>query len=427
MFMLLSTLCHGLAFGHTGAVMDSIDVVQPPGSSRLGIETSVGYIRQQESGFFEWNCHEAVTQTDALITPRYTESSDGIILVTLGDMSQARHPEESMYRSVDSCNWMPPSGLTGQQVSDVEFNPNDASTALAITANESGPNFLFRSTDAGLTWTQASLEVHNRIFRTIQYAPGPDGSIWISAVRYDTEEAWIYHSVDGGLTWVENALEVQSAGGLDVFVDVLIADNADIDTAWVVMGPWLDDRLLQTTDGGQTFAEVYTPGGDIIDGGQDDEGGLWLVTTGNKVIYSETGEFFFRVDTAPPSLGIEVSGEHVWLATRIPSEGSALSMSSDGVSFESIDAFDMLDGPPDCIAETHSAALCDPLWAELRDSIAGTLDTADPVAEEPTASPDSAHQQGCCTGDAKRANVGLLALMILALCRRAHHPSQGLT
>jgi hypothetical protein len=419
MFMLLSTLCHGLAWSHAGAIVDAIDVIHPRDSSALSLETSVGYLRQQEDDSFVWNCHEAVTKDDALITPRYAENGDDVALVTIGDILQARQPDQSLYRSEDGCNWTVPTGLTNQQIAAVAFDPNDASIALAVTANLAGPNSLFRSTDAGLTWTQTTLQVESRIFRTVLFSPGTDGSVWMSAVQYDTEEAWIYHSNDGGLSWTENAIDVRSADGLDVFVDILIADKSDPNTAWVVMGPFLDDQLLLTNDGGETFSEVYALDGDIIDGAQGDDGSLWLVTTGNKVIHSETGEFFRRVDTAPLSLGIEASQGHIFLATRIPSEGFPASKSADGATFEPIDAFGRLSGPPICPPDSHSAVSCEPLWAALEATILGPTDTAAPLSNDTgKPSPDIA-QQGCCAGESKHANVGLLVLMVLALGRRS--------
>jgi photosystem II stability/assembly factor-like uncharacterized protein len=418
MFTFLSTLCHGLAWGHAGAVVDAIDVVRPSNSAVVGLETTVGYLRQSQTDTFEWNCHEAVTHEDALITPQYVENGQGVILVTIGDIEQARQPDESLYRSDDRCNWTAPTGLTDQQVSAVAFDPKDDSVVLAVTANLNGSNSLFRSTDAGLSWTQTSVQVEDRIFRTVLFSSGSNETVWMSAVRFETDEAWIYHSNDGGLTWGENAIDVRSADGLDVFVDVLIADAFNPDTAWVVMGPWLDDRLLQTTDGGETFTEVYTPEGDIIDGAQDQDGSLWLVTTGNKVIFSETGELFARVESAPLSLGIEASQGEVFLATRIPSEGNALAISQNGTSFESIDALFMMDGTPHCPAGSHTKSFCAPLWPALRDSVFGFSDTATPPSEDPDSPTPTSTKNGRCNGDRKNANVGLLAVMIMAMCRR---------
>ncbi len=416
--MLLSALCHGLAWSHAGAGIDSIDVIRPAGTTLVRLESTVGYLREQTNQRFDWVCHESVTQPDAVITPRYVENGQGVILATIGDLAQAKNTSQALYWTDDGCSWNPATGLTDQQVSSVAFDPLDPSMAIAVTSNADKTNTLFRSTDSGRSWEPSVLAVEERVFGQIRFSRNVQPSVWTSTMRHETEEAWIHHSTDGGLSWTENAIDVRSADGLDVYVDVLIADATDPNTAWVVMGPFLDDRLLQTTDGGQSFIEVYTPDGDIIDGAQDADGSLWLVTTGSKVIRSETGEFFERVDAAPLSLGVEADEDRVLLATRIPSEGYGAAESTDGLTFVSIDTFGVLDGPPSCAPDTDSALYCDPLWPELETSIFGDSDTASPLAEDSGSPQQTSASQGCCSSESKHANAGLLVLIVLALGRR---------
>lgn len=414
--MSLYNLCHGTAWAHANAGIDSIDVIRGMDSSRVGLETTVGYLRSSDGESFEWNCHEAVTQPDALITPRYVENGEGVVLVTVGDLVQARESEESVYRTEDGCNWNPPDGLTGHQVVDVAFDPTNGMNVLAVTGNDEGNNRVYRSEDAGLSWAETDLVVENRVFRTLRFSKGSAGSVWLTAVRYDTEEAWVYQSTDGGRSWVENEIEVLSADGLDVYVDVLVADSEDANTAWVVMGPYVDDRLLKTTDGGASFSEVYALNGDIIDGAQDADGGVWLVTTGNYVVYAPDGASFERIDDAPLSIGIEADATQVMVATRVAGEGTAMAVTEDGRGFEAVDVFAATTGPPVCLPESDSVLTCVPLWTELSDIISveadeGGADTADLLD---TADPKSAvADTGCCSGDAKHSSVGLVFLTLL--------------
>ena len=415
--MSLYNFCHGTAWAHANAGIDSIDVIRGMESSRIGVETTVGYLRSSDGESFEWNCHEAVTQPDALITPRYVENGDGVVLATVGDLVQARESEESVYRTEDGCNWSPPDGLTGQQVVEVQFDPNNHMNVLAATGNDEGSNRVYRSEDAGLSWSETDLVVENRVFRTIRFSRGPAGAVWLTAVRYDTEEAWVYRSTDGGLSWTENEIDVSSADGLDVYVDVLVADTEDANTAWVVMGPYVDDRLLKTTDGGASFSEVYALNGDIIDGAQDADGGVWLVTTGNYVVYASDGSSFERIDDAPLSIGIEADRAQIMLATRVPGEGTAMAVRADGEDFNAVDVFAATTGPPACLPESDSVLACAPLWADLSDIIsvdadgdagtdtAGEMDTADSVP--------AVADTGCCSGETKHSSVGLVFLTLL--------------
>jgi len=415
--LLLWAFCHGSAWAHANAGIDSIDVVPTTNGDRPGIETTVGYIKPLSTSSFEWLCHETVTQTGALITPQYTENSAGIVLATVGDPGQAKDPNETVYRSADGCEWSPPSGLSGQRVIALEFDPNNDSRALAATANPNGENRIFRSIDSGETWSSTDLSVDGKTFRSLRFASGLDGVVWASSVRHETEEAWVYRSLDGGMSWSEHAVEVRPAGGLNVYVDVLVADSRNPETAWVVMGPFLDDQLLRTADGGLSFESVYEPDGDIIDGTQDREGGIWLITTGNKTIHSADGDSFRRVDTAPLSLGVgadAVTGQ-VHLATRVMSENHALSTSIDGSTFESVDIFGSLLGPPECPADTDSYIQCNPLWPELAATLYGSLDTGSPsdTGTSPTEIPrDKDGHQGCQCSHAPSPNPALLMFVI---------------
>ena len=422
LFTCMSILCHGTAWAHAGAIMDSIDINGPFEDEHIGLETSVGYLKGHPADSFSWVCHESVTQPDAIITPRYTESPSGTALVIVGVLDQARDTAQSLYRSEDMCNWSAPEGLTGQQVADVAFDPNDPLHALAITANPEGTNALFRSIDGGLTWTETSLQTDERTFRSVLFGGMNTHSVWISSVRHETDEGWIYHSIDAGMTWTEHAVDIPTSEDLDIYVDVAIADQNDPNRAWIVVGPFLDDQLLETKNGGQNFEEAYAPDGDIIDATQDNSGGLWLITTGNKVIHSENGEFFQRVESAPMSLGVASQDNDIYLANRIPSEGFPLSIGQDGRDFEPIEAFQLLTGPPDCEPESDSSTYCEPLWPQLSAMINGSEDTAAPAdtnsEEQATHSegqPKSMEQQGCCSDQTKSSNAGLLALLLVGL------------
>jgi hypothetical protein len=339
-----------------------------------------------------------------------------VVLVVVGDLSQAKQVDESMYRTEDGCNWNPPEGLTGHQVVAVAFDPNNGMNVIAATGNDEGNNRVYRSEDAGVSWVETDLVVEDRVFRTLRFSRGSANTLWLTAVRYDTEEAWVYRSTDGGVSWSENSIEVVSADGLNVYVDVLVADAEDPNTAWVVMGPYVDDRLLKTTDGGASFTEVYALNGDIIDGAQDADGGVWLVTTGNYVVYSPEGDSFERIDDAPLSIGIESDATQVMLATRVPGEGTAMAVSVDGRTFEAVDVFAETTGPPVCLPESDSVLICTSLWADLLDTISpdaeggGDTDTA---VQADTADRDAVGADtGCCSGKAKHSSVGLVFLTL---------------
>jgi len=419
--MSLCMLSPGQAWAHANAGIDSIDVIRSAEGSRIGMETTVGYLRSADSEKYEWSCHEAVTQGDAIITPRYTESAQGVVLVTVGDLAQAKDTDESMYRSEDGCDWSPPDGLTGNQIEDVAFDPDDGMNVIAVTANEDGENRVFRSVDAGLSWSETDLVFDDRVFRTIRFARGSANAVWVTAVRYDTEEAWVYRSIDGGTSWSEHPIEVRSAGGMDVFVDVLVADAEDPNIAWVVMGPFLDDRLLKTTDGGESFSEVYALDGDIIDGAQDADGGIWLVINGGHVVYGPEGGEFEQIEDAPQSVGVQTGADQIFLATRLVVEGTIMATSVDGETFDAVGVFLATTGPPICSLESDSVRTCTPLWWDLWEKVS-PQDEGDTAIEDDTAQPHPpVADTGCCSGKAQHSSVGLVFLTLFGVGRRRRH------
>ena len=317
MHILVFGICQGSAWAHANAGVDSIDIIGDGNGALAGIETTVGYLRPQDDGQFQWLCHETVTQTDSLITPQYEENENGTMLVHVGALAQARDTLESLYRSEDGCNWHAVSGLTDQQISAKAFDPHQPQRGLALTANDDGTNAVYITTDEGQSWTPTTLSTEVGTFESVRYSRGIEGVVWVSSVNQTASAGWVHRSDDGGLNWTTHPIEGEADSDRNLYITILEADSSDPNTAWVVVGPFLDDTLMRTTDGGATFTHVYEPNADIVDGAQDADGGLWLTLTGNKVIHSEDGDVFKRVNDAPLSLGLETLGSRVVLATRV--------------------------------------------------------------------------------------------------------------
>lgn len=419
----LLIFCHGHAWGHAGAVVESIDIVRPVESGRLGVETTIGYLRSDDGDNFEWLCHEAVTEPGAIITPQYTENGAGMVLGSVGDLTQARQASEALYWSADGCDWTPAEGLTGHEVADVQLSPTDNVTAMAVASSADGLSGIYRSADAGRSWSPVGVSSADKRFRSVKFSRGLAGSVWATAVRFETSQAWVYRSVDAGLTWSEHELVIPLDDDVDVFLDVLTPDADDPDTAWFVQGPFLDDVLIKTSDGGETFTEEYALDGDIIDGAQDPSGGLWLVLSGNHIVYAPEDGFFTEVESAPMSLGVESDSSAVMLATRVPIAGSPLAISTGGAAFESTDVFQQLQPLSECPDESDYGMLCAPLWAEIAEGFVSPIedtgggedtDSADPITTT------SASTSGCCKGEAKQAHAGLLVLVLFGISRRRH-------
>lgn len=391
--------CEGRAHAHANAGVDAIDVVTNGRGALVGLESTVGYLRRLPAGGYDWLCHETVTQPGALITPRYAENADGTMLATVGVLDQAKHPSESLYWSKDGCEWMAPSGLTGHRVSAVSFDPHEPSAVVAVTATTGKTNGIHLSADAGRTWAEVVTLEPGWSFTSVVHATGRDMPIWAVSIETGSAEAALHRSFDGGASWTRTPITVDSSIEEAGTVRVLIADQTDSETAWLVAGPFLENSLLRTRDAGDTYTVVYRAMAEIIDGTQDADDGIWLVASGNKILHSVDGDAFQRLDHAPASLGVASAGNAVLLATRVPREGTALSVCNSAERCTPEPVLPTLRGPPSCPESSESARLCEPLWPDLSDAVFGTRDTGTPAADEAddTAGTEPHSSKGCCS------------------------------
>lgn len=420
MLLLLSA---ATALAHVNGELEGIDIVLP-GPDQVdafgpAVSASFGLV-VKDGDAHRWICHEAITSPDALFAPRYARSGDGVFLGAIPDLAQAREDGETLYRSADGCGWDPVSGLSGQVVNRMAFDPGDPSVALAITANSGAPSGIYRSTDGGLSFSLA-LEVEDRLFSTVRFSRRTAGQVWATGLRVDadagTSEHWVYHSEDGGLTWTE---QPAPPSDLDYYFFDLVAVSPTVaGEAWFVSGYYGLDTLYHTDDGGETFDVVLADvAGDLIDGVMDDSGGLWIAASGSRMFYAPDAQSFDLVESPPGGYGISSDGERIFatslaqLTLILYGHTDALGETSFGDFFYLAD----LQPPPSCPEDSEVVQICEPLWATLEGNlptwITDTADTADPDGSD-TGGKDS--DGGGCRS---RSVVGLVGLGLLALGRR---------
>ncbi len=194
----------------------------------------------------------------------------------------AQHPFTYYFGGVGSGVWKTTdAGQTWVNVSDDTFG---TSSVGAITVAPSDPNVVYvgmgehavrgvmtshgdgvyRSTDAGRSWTHLGLDRTRAISRIVVHPSDPD-VVWVAAqgAPYGpTEDRGIYRSTDGGATWEKVLYVSETAGASDLSIDpnnprILYAAFWDhLREPWEVRSGGEGSGIWKTTDGGQTWTRL---------------------------------------------------------------------------------------------------------------------------------------------------------------------------
>ncbi|MBI3982178.1 MAG: hypothetical protein HY337_04655 [Gemmatimonadetes bacterium] len=162
---------------------------------------------------------------------------------------------------------------------DVAIAPSDPNVIWAGTGEQnnrqstSWGNGVYRSTDAGATWTHFGLDATRHIGRVLVHPTNPDiayvaalGNLW-----KPTPERGVFRTTDGGRTWVKVLYVDTLTGVVDLVMDpadpntLIAASYQRLRRAWGFNGGGPGSGIHKTTDGGRTWRRITAglPRGDI--------------------------------------------------------------------------------------------------------------------------------------------------------------------
>ncbi|MBT5186074.1 MAG: glycosyl hydrolase [Kordiimonadaceae bacterium] len=172
-------------------------------------------------------------------------------------------------------------GITWQNVSDGFYNTTGIG---AITVAKSDVNIVYvgtgespvrgvktshgdgvyKSTDAGKTWTHMGLKESRHISRIYVHPKNPD-LVYVAAQGNPwgpNDERGMYRSKDGGETWEKILFVNEDSGIVDLTVSeenprIMMATSWEFNRKpWVVVSGGPGSRVYITTDGGDTWVEI---------------------------------------------------------------------------------------------------------------------------------------------------------------------------
>ncbi|MDE2806298.1 MAG: sialidase [Gemmatimonadota bacterium] len=155
-------------------------------------------------------------------------------------------------------------------VGEVEVSPSDPNTVWAgtgepfIRSNVSIGNGVWKSTDAGETWTHMGLEGTGRISRIIAHPTNPD-IVYAAAIGHGyaaQPERGIYRTTDGGATWEHVLFVDEETGASDLVMDpnnprILFAGTWQIAIrTWTRTSGGPGSAIHVSRDGGTTWTRL---------------------------------------------------------------------------------------------------------------------------------------------------------------------------
>lgn len=163
-------------------------------------------------------------------------------------------------------------------IGDVTVAPSNANVIWVGTGEpqnrQSSPwgNGVYRSTDAGRTWTHLGLENTHHISR-IQVHPRDPDVAYVAAMGHlwgDNAERGVYRTTDGGRSWEQVLYIGANTGAIDLVMDpndpqtLFAAMYQRQRKAWGFNGGGPGSGIHRTTDGGASWSELTTglPPGD---------------------------------------------------------------------------------------------------------------------------------------------------------------------
>jgi len=135
--------------------------------------------------------------------------------------------------------------------------------ANIFRASEAGLG-VFKSTDAGKTWTHMGLEATSTIARVVIHPKNPD-IVYVAATGHEwtsNPDRGVYKTTDGGKTWQKVLFVSEKVGANDLVMDPTAPDTLYAATwnrirrRWSDPRPGGEDGLFKTTDGGKTWTPI---------------------------------------------------------------------------------------------------------------------------------------------------------------------------
>ena len=153
---------------------------------------------------------------------------------------------------------------------------------------------IFKSSDNGKSWNHIGLDDSHHIGRIIIHPENPD-IIWVAALGHlysENEERGIYKSTDAGKTWTKTLFVNNRTGAIDIVIDkkspdILYASMWEKDRkAWNFDGSGFGSGIYKSNDGGNTWKEISGAKSGFPDTRGTGRIGLAISNSNSNILYA---------------------------------------------------------------------------------------------------------------------------------------------
>ena len=237
--------------------------------------TSSSTFAQTPFSFLKWRSIGPVNTSgriDDIAVARIRGEPDAIYIATAsGGVWKSANNGVSFYPVFDNVDAMMSIGTVAvapSQPTTVWVGTGEANTRQSSSWGDG----IYKSTDAGKTWTNMGLKDTRAIARIVVDPANPD-IVYVAAQGHlfgPNAERGVYKSTDGGKTWTKSLYVDENTGATDLVIDpanpqtLYVAMYQHMRRTWGYNGGGPGSNIYKTTDGGATWTKLTSglPAGD---------------------------------------------------------------------------------------------------------------------------------------------------------------------
>lgn len=335
-------------------------VVDPKDPSHLVLRTTYGILSSFDTGgSWGWVC-EAAVGYGGTQDPAIGVLADGTVLAGVFEGLAVTHDR--------GCSWaFADAPLKSEYVIDVSVHRDEPSRAVAITSTGMGAGFhviLAETNDNGVTWTQAGTAIDtDMISLTVDVAPSNTDRVYVSGVVGQAYAPALERTDDRGKTWTRTMFDATYASDTPYIAGV---DPTNPDQFYVRLSGTDSDHLVVTSDGGQTFKEIFSTTSDLLGFALSPDGKQVVVgTTVDGILRASTTDHVFTKVSSVQSRCLTWTNAGIYSCANEFVDGYTLGFSTDqGKTFTGIYKLPQMC-PLACPEGAPSTAACASTWPAL--------------------------------------------------------------